>query len=136
MTSSIMPRHTPPVVTRAALVAMAMPHEPGSKAERIRCLNDAFRRTFIGGRVMLTAGVAALPEGGLHALLGAVQAFDRFDPGNDPHGDHDFGAVEHEGDRYFWKIDAYDTDLEFGSPDPSDPAGTTRVITVMRADEY
>ena len=30
-----------------------------STVERIRTLNDAFRRTFVGGMVMITAGVAA-----------------------------------------------------------------------------
>jgi hypothetical protein len=30
-------------------------------AERIRALNDAFRRTFVGGMVMITAGVEAMP---------------------------------------------------------------------------
>ena len=32
------------------------------KSARIRQLNDAFRRTFVGGRVMMTAGVDALPD--------------------------------------------------------------------------
>jgi hypothetical protein len=32
-----------------------------SNAETIRTLNDAFRRTFVGGMVMITAGVEALP---------------------------------------------------------------------------
>jgi hypothetical protein len=32
-------------------------------AEKIRELNDAFRTTMTGGRVMLTAGVDALPFG-------------------------------------------------------------------------
>ena len=32
-----------------------------SIAERIRDLNDAFRRTFVGGVVMITAGVEAMP---------------------------------------------------------------------------
>ena len=30
----------------------------------------------------------------------------------------------------------YDRATEFGSPDPTDPAVTTRVLTIMRADEY
>jgi len=32
-------------------------------AEKIRALNDAFRRTMTGGRVLMTAGVNALPSG-------------------------------------------------------------------------
>ena len=32
-----------------------------SKADRIRALNDAFRRTFVGGAVMVTQGVEADP---------------------------------------------------------------------------
>jgi hypothetical protein len=38
--------------------------------------------------------------------------------------------------RHFWKIDSYDRNTEFGSPDPADPDVTTRVLTIMRADEY
>jgi len=36
----------------------------------------------------------------------------------------------------FRKIDYYDRATEAGSPDPADPAVTTRVLTLMRADEY
>ena len=38
-------------------------------AERIRALNDAFRRTFVGGAVMITAGVEALPVEQRRSLL-------------------------------------------------------------------
>ncbi|MFZ2108608.1 MAG: DUF3768 domain-containing protein [Roseiarcus sp.] len=38
--------------------------------------------------------------------------------------------------RCFRKIDYYDRATEMGSPDPADPAATTRVLTIMLADEY
>jgi hypothetical protein len=107
-----------------------------STIERIRELNDDFRRTFVGGAVMITAGVEAMPDDYRRSLLAKVRAFDSFTEDNDPHGEHDFGAVNEAGVRYFWKIDYYDRATEFGSPDPSHPAVTTRVLTIMRADEY
>jgi hypothetical protein len=107
-----------------------------SNAETIRALNDAFRRTFVGGMVMITAGVEALPLDQRRSLLQKVRAFDTFTDDNDPHREHDFGAVDEDGVRCFWKIDSYDGNTEFGSPDPTDPAVTTRVLTIMRADEY
>jgi hypothetical protein len=57
-------------------------------------------------------------------------------PDNDPYSEHDFGSFEIEGDKFFWKIDCYDKTLEFGSPDPTDPSVTTRLLTIMLASEY
>ena len=107
-----------------------------SIVDRIRALNDDFRRTFVGGAVMITTGVEALPADQRKSLLAKVRAFDAFTDDNDPHGEHDFGAVDEGGVRYFWKVDCYDRNTEFGSPDPADPAVTTRVLTIMRAEEY
>jgi Protein of unknown function (DUF3768) len=107
-----------------------------STVERIRALNDVFRRTFVGGLVLITAGVEAMPIDQRRSLLAKVRSFEVFSEDNDPHGEHDFGAVDEAGVRYFWKLDCYDLATEMGSPDPADPAVTTRVLTVMRADEY
>ncbi|MBB3399707.1 DUF3768 domain-containing protein [Rhizobium sp. BK060] len=106
------------------------------KAATIRQLNDQFRRRFIGGKVMLTAGVNSLPVDKMLALTIAVKQFDAFNSDNDPYEEHDFGAVEVGGACFFWKIDHYDVDLQFGSPDPNDESVTCRVLTIMRADEY
>jgi len=113
-----------------------MTSETVSTVERIRALNDAFRRTFVGGAVMITAGVEAILLDQRRSLLEKVRAFEAFGEDNDPHGEHDFGAVDEGGVRCFWKIDYYDRAIEMGSPDPADPAVTTRVLTIMRADEY
>ena len=105
-------------------------------AERIRELNDQFRATNIGGRVMMTAGVAALSEDARREVLNRVRTFDAFTSDNDPHKEHDFGSFEVAGKKVFWKIDYFDAAMEFGSEDPADPSKTTRVLTIMLASEY
>ena len=109
---------------------------PGPDREAIRKLNDEFRRTGAGGRIMATASIKAMSLPDQLAILGAVQSFNAFTAENDPHGEHDFGSVEHNGQRVFFKIEYYDKDLQFGSEDPADPQQTTRVMTIMLSHEY
>jgi hypothetical protein len=104
--------------------------------KRIRDLNDDLRRTGRGGRIVLSTGIAALPETTIGSILTAVANFDRFDQDNDPHGEHDFGLLTVGDRQVIWKIDYYDLDLSGHSPDESDPAVTKRVLTIMLADEY
>ena len=107
-----------------------------SRADRIRVLNDNFRSTFIGGQMFMTAGVSELPLDVKANVLLQVKNFSTFDMDNDPHGEHDFGSFEFAGEKFFWKIDYYDQDCRDGSEDPGDPDKTTRVLTIMLADEY
>lgn len=107
-----------------------------SKTAAIRDLNDRFRRSLRGGRVVMTPGIDALGSQRLHAILTKVTGFNGFTSDNDPHGEHDFGAFDDAGERVFWKIDYYDSTLTSGSPDPSDPDRTCRVLTIMLASEY
>lgn len=102
--------------------------------DRIRELNDAFRAKPTGGRLLLTRGIAGRADS--TAIVARVTAYDTFEPGNDPYQEHDFGAFEHGSDTIFWKIDYYDRDLRYASPDPADPAVTTRTLTIMLAEEY
>ena len=103
---------------------------------RIQELNDRLRTTGQGGRIMVTRGIAALGQGELGRIMKAVAAFDEFSRNNDPWGEHDCAVLEVDGRRIAWKIDYYDQQLEYGSPDPADSAVTTRVLTVMLAEEY
>jgi hypothetical protein len=103
---------------------------------RIRRLNDVLRATFTGGKVVMTDGVAALPENDLAQLLVKVRGFDEFTNDNDPHGEHDFGSIVLAKQTFFFKVDYYAPDMDGGSEDPADPTKTTRVLTIMRADEY
>jgi hypothetical protein len=104
--------------------------------ERIRDLNDEARRYLPDGRLFITQGIAALAAEEQAAILERVRTFDEFTWENDPYGEHDFGSFEHAGHSVFWKIDYYDRDEEHGSPDPSNPALTRRVLTVLLAGEY
>ena len=107
-----------------------------SARDQICNLNDAFRRTFTGGRVMMTSGVNDLETEAKARLLTAVRTFDRFDKDNDPHDEHDFGSTDVDGTRFFWKIDYYDLAMSQGSVDPANAEVTMRVLTILRADEY
>ena len=102
----------------------------------IRRLNDDLRQKGQDGRVLMTQGIQALPQEVIQKVIDAVKAFDDFTPDNDPHGEHDFGSVRIGENAIFWKIDYYDESRMFGSDDPSNPAKTTRVLTLMLADEY
>ena len=106
---------------------------------KIALLNDQLRLAMVTssrGRVVMTAGVAALPEEDVARVLERVRRFDDWTNDNDPHGEHDFGSFDVAGTTYFFKVDYYSPDMEGGSEDPADPAKTTRVLTIMRADEY
>ena len=104
---------------------------------RIRVLNDNFRTTFIGGQVVMTAGVAELSMDMKARILLRVQTFSAFSVKNDPYGEHGFGSFTHRGQKYFWKIDYFDSrDPDLGAEDPADSAKTERVLTIMLAEEY
>jgi hypothetical protein len=124
-----------PAAVTAAGQDKAAPDDRDRTA-RIRDLNDRFRTTLAGGKVVMTSGVAALAANHLLTVLTKVTAFDSFTPDNDPYSEHDFGAFESGGERFFWKIDYYDPTLTAGSNDPADRDQTCRVLTVMLASEY
>jgi hypothetical protein len=107
-----------------------------SRTERIADLNDTLRTTFLGGKVMLTQTVDALPMCKKAALFKAIKGFSAFSEDNDPHGEHDFVSVVLDGSTYFAKIDYYAPDMQHGSEDPSSRANTVRVLTIMRSDDY
>jgi hypothetical protein len=62
--------------------------------------------------------------------------FNNFTPDNDPYKEHDFGRFEAGGRTFIWKIDYYDKSMTLGAEDPADPERTTRVLTIMLAEDY
>ncbi len=109
---------------------------PQERMLRIRALNDRFRRTGAGGRQLITPGITEMGLADMLIIRQMVAQYDNFSEDNDPHGEHDFGCLTYGGKKIFWKIDYYDKTLTRGSPDPTDPAVTTRVLTIMLAREY
>jgi hypothetical protein len=90
----------------------------------------------VAGRLVQTIGISALPAADQSRIREKVETYNDFNQGNDPHGERDMGFFEHNGNRIMWKIDYYDKKLERGSEAPEDPGKTTRVLTIMLAEEY
>jgi hypothetical protein len=110
---------------------------------RIRELNDAFRRdpSLLGvqiglDKLVVTRGVAARGNDFVDRAVRAVRDYADFTERNDPHGEHDFGTFTLDDAELDWKIDYYDTELQWGSPNPADPDVTRRVLTILLAEEY
>ncbi|MBO5039021.1 MAG: DUF3768 domain-containing protein [Alphaproteobacteria bacterium] len=55
----------------------------------IKALNDNFRQTFTGGRVMLTAGINVKSQDDIAKILSEVRQFNHFTKANDPYGEHE-----------------------------------------------
>jgi len=106
-----------------------------SPASAVARLNDDFRR-HPGKGWMITIGVQAKGPVFELAAVSGVRSFTAFTTDNNPYGEHDFGSFELAGERLLWKIDYYDGNMQFGSPDPADPNVTCRVLTIMLASEY
>ena len=84
-----------------------------------------------------TQGIAALSPETQLLIHQRVACFSEFHEGDDPYGEHNFGAFDIGGvSKVFWKIDYYAPDMEHGSEDPADPTKTVRVLTILLASEY
>ena len=109
------------------------------RSEKIAQLNDMLRQN-MGlkgeGKVLTTQGFNGLEPEDQQQFIGLVRTFNSFSEDNDPYREHDFGAVTHNGNKVYWKIDYYDPTLTMGSEDPTDPEKTVRVMTIMLAAEY
>ena len=106
------------------------------RTERIRNLNDELRHNLSHAHAFTTPGVAALGPEAVARIVQTIEVYDDFCHANDPYEEHDFGSFEADGHTIFFKIDYFDPTLTAHSTDPTDPAVTKRVITIMLAEEY
>ncbi|MGB0967621.1 MAG: DUF3768 domain-containing protein [Halocynthiibacter sp.] len=90
----------------------------------------------IQGTTLFTPGVADMGDSFVLAALIAIAEYQEFSEENDPYGEHDFGSVKVMGQKVFWKIDLYDTELTYQSDRPYSPHHTRRVLTIMLPSEY
>ncbi len=121
-----------------------------SRSAQIAVLNDRARQAMgLTCVAVATEGFRSLPVADQSRVRELFETFDAFTPDNDPYGERDFGAIYQDCDgawatkrparpveTVFWKIEAYDRDLRFGSEAPANPAVTRRVLTIMLASEY
>lgn len=119
--------------------------DPVKETAVIAAQNDAFRRSILGttpvadapqGQFVMTRGVAALGPDAQQELTGRVAAFDGFNADSDPQGWHEMGVIEFNGTTIWFKLDLYDVDYQYGSPEPSDPEQTRRILTLLLPSEY
>jgi hypothetical protein len=89
--------------------------------QKIAALNDAFRSTFQGGRVLITASVSALPPILVDEVLERVRTFTDFTPDKNRYCEHDFGSFELAGRKFFWKIGYYNKSMTWAAEDLADP---------------
>ena len=102
----------------------------------IATLNDKFRRIFIKGEILLSAGIAAMSSEDKANIISMVQNFNDFNDDNDVYGEHDFFSIDYKGNKIFAKIDYYDLNYEFMSENPANPDITNRVLTILLSCEY
>ena len=138
-------------ISVSTLAPSPIPEETNNTAEIAR-LNDAARAgTLATSRTVLTRGLADLlagdsddPAARQVRLFQGQCALRRLindtpiDPGNDPHGEHDFGVVTYLERKIFWKIDVYENDgtYSWGAEKPWDAAASFRLVTIMLATDY
>lgn len=75
----------------------------------IMTLNDNFRKSLLGGKVMLTRGIYSREQAFINDILQAVRTFNDFNKSNDPYNEHDYGSFEYDGEKIMCMIGIYNT---------------------------
>ncbi|MBQ9034622.1 MAG: DUF3768 domain-containing protein [Alphaproteobacteria bacterium] len=107
-----------------------------SQFQSIAEQNDDFRLHPSKGTFCLTSGIRALGKDSVREIIDIVRNFNNFNEDNDPYGEHDFGVFYYRNRQIFFKIDNYDREFLYLSPDVTNPKLTNKVLTVMLAQEY
>lgn len=106
-------------------------------------LNDELRKSIVTNawqqtknKVVMSSSISFMQSEDRMTIFTNVAEFKDFTKGDNPYGENDFGAFSHNGTKIFWKIDYYDNDMKYHSPDNTDPEKTIRLLTIMTASEW
>ena len=116
-------------------------------AQTVAAHNDEFRRhkclgapltLQLRGLIVMTQTLAAMDPILVHKARVAIGRLDVFEPDNDPDGFHDFGAVEIDDQKIWFKINLYEagSDKRYGAERPDNPVTTERVMTLMLPSDW
>ena len=111
-------------------------NEEKERIAKIRNLNDQLRQTFSGGTLLLSRGIRSKSPKELCDILEGVKNFNNFTKDLDVYNEHDYLSFDYKGDKIIAKIDYYNNDCTYLSPDPANPDHTHRVMTIMTASDY
>ena len=65
-----------------------------------------------------------------------VSTYNDFTAANDIYAEHDMGKFDYNGKQIMWKIDYYDKDYKYLSPNPADISLTNRVLSILLTSEF
>ena len=83
------------------------------KTKRIRELNDHVRQRItspwknpsgVRANIFKTQGIDALPIEDQLTILASIREYDDFTEDNDPHGEHDFGSLDHNEQKKILEV--------------------------------
>ena len=108
------------------------------KTAKIRELNDDLRINghVRNGRVVAVGSIVQADAELRNKACAVMRQFKNFTPGDDPYGQHDFGAFTVDGERFMFKIDYYSLDEQHASEHPEDQNVTMRVLSLFFAEDY
>jgi len=61
--------------------------------------------------VVCTQGFHCLEPETQQKVFQQIQTYNDWDSGNDPYGEHDFGVIEADDEKFYFKIDYWNKEL-------------------------
>lgn len=108
-----------------------------TRTKSIATLNDEFRKHPAGhGKIVYSRGVQSRGLVFIAKCLRMIAAFNAFTPENNPSGERNIIGLEVDDVWVIFQIEYRAVGEEGSSPDPSDPAVTIRVGTLMLDTEF